>query len=159
LRRWPGCNRIGLIKFGEDIGVAGSGHGGTIVLAVDLGTTSAKALAFDAGSLTRGGRAVIAARAEREYPLLTPEPGAAEQDPELILEAAAGAVREAVNSAGCGPDGVAAVAFSTAMHSLIAVDADGRALTPALTWADLRAAGHARRLRACRPARARRCTR
>ena len=128
--------------------MAGSGHGGTIVLAVDLGTTSAKALAFDAGSLTRGGRAVIAARAEREYPLHTPEPGAAEQDPELILEAAAGAVREAVNSAGCGPDGVAAVAFSTAMHSLIAVDADGRALTPALTWADLRAAGHARRLRA-----------
>jgi gluconokinase len=118
-----------------------------IVLAVDLGTTSAKALAFDAGSLTAGGRAVIAARAEREYPLLSPEPGAAEQDPERISDAAAEAVREAVETAGCGPDGVAAVAFSTAMHSLIAVDADGAALTPVLTWADLRAAGHARKLR------------
>ena len=125
----------------------GSGHEGKIVLAVDLGTTSAKALAFEAGGLVGDGRALIAARAEREYPLLSPEPGYAEQDPKRIAEAAAEAVREAAEGAGRGPDGVLAVAFSTAMHSLIAVDPRGDALTPVMTWADLRAAGHARMLR------------
>lgn len=124
----------------------GSGRQG-IVLAVDLGTTSAKVLAFDAGGLTGGGRAVTLARAEREYPLLTEAPGQAEQEPDRIAEAAAEAVREAVAAAGCGPDGVLAVSFSTAMHSLIALDAGGRALTRVLTWADLRAAGHAGKLR------------
>jgi len=118
-----------------------------MVLAVDLGTTSAKVLAVDAGSLTGSGRAVIKARAERGYPLLSPQPGWAEQDPDRIAEAAAEAVREAVMAAGCGADGVLAVAFSTAMHSLIVTDEGGRALTRVLTWADLRAAGHARALR------------
>jgi gluconokinase len=127
--------------------VNGTARDGTIVLAVDLGTTSAKALAFDAESLGRGGSAVIRARAERGYPLLQPEPGAAEQEPGRIAEAAAEAVREAVASAGCGPDGVLAISFSTAMHALIAADANGEALTRALTWADVRAAGEARRLR------------
>ncbi|WP_296975005.1 gluconokinase [Thermobacillus sp. ZCTH02-B1] len=120
---------------------------GAIVLAVDLGTTSAKVLAFDAESLRGGGRAAIRARAERAYPLLAPEPGAAELEPERIAEAAAEAVREAVAAAGCGPDGVLTVSFSTAMHALIAVDADGEALMRAMTWADVRAAGQARRLR------------
>jgi len=124
-----------------------SGLGRKIVLAVDLGTTSAKVLAIDAGSLAGGGRAVIAARAEREYPLLSQEPGYAEQDPDRIAEAAAEAVREAADAAGCGPEGVLAVAFSTAMHSLVVTDGDGEALTRVLTWADLRAAGHARKLR------------
>jgi gluconokinase len=127
--------------------VSDNGQNGKIVLAVDLGTTSAKALAIDAGSLTGSGRTVIAARAEREYPLLSREPGYAEQDPERIADAAGDAVREAVMAAGCGPDGVLAVAFSTAMHSLIVADEAGKALTRAITWADLRAAGHARKLR------------
>lgn len=129
-----------------------SGLGRKIVLAVDLGTTSAKVLAINAGSLTEGGQAVIAARGEREYPLLSQEPGYAEQDPDRIAEAAAEAVREAVDGAGCGPEGVLAVAFSTAMHSLIVTDGDGKALTRVLTWADLRAAGHARKLRGSKEA-------
>lgn len=118
----------------------------SVVLAVDLGTTSAKVLAFDAGGLLEGGT-VIRARAEREYPLLSPLPGYAEQDPDLIAAAAGEAVREAAAAAG-GAGTVLAVAFSTAMHALIAVDAEGRALTPSITWADLRAAGQARTLRA-----------
>lgn len=120
---------------------------GNIILAVDLGTTSAKVLAIDAGILAESGRAEIIARAEREYPLLSPKPGYAELDPERILEAASEAVREAGDAAGCGPDGVLAVAFSTAINALLAVDGEGNPLTPVLTWADLRAAEQARRLR------------
>jgi gluconokinase len=124
--------------------------GASVILAVDLGTTSAKVLAVRSGRLTSlgsGADGLIAARAERGYPLLSPKPGYAEQDPDLIARSVEEAVREAVEAAGCGPSGVLAVSFSTAMHALIAVDATGRALTPSITWADLRAAKHARRLR------------
>jgi len=124
--------------------------GESVILAVDLGTTSAKVLALRTGPLTAEGQGeggLIAARAERGYPLLSPLPGYAEQDPEAIVRAVSEAVREAVEAAQAGPDGVLAVSFSTAMHALIAVDEQGRALTPSITWADLRAAGQARRLR------------
>ena len=40
------------------------------------------------------------------------------------------------------------LSFSSAMHSLIGLDTDGRAITPSITWADLRATEQAERLRA-----------
>jgi gluconokinase len=46
------------------------------------------------------------------------------------------------------PARVAAVAFSAAMHSLLAVDAAGAPLTRSITWADNRAAAWAERIRA-----------
>ena len=46
----------------------------TVVLGVDIGTTSAKAVAFD-------GDGGAPARGETGYPLLEPEPGEAVQDP------------------------------------------------------------------------------
>jgi gluconokinase len=108
-----------------------------VVVAVDIGTTSTKAVAFD------GGRVVAAA--SHGYPLDEPRPGHAVQDPELILGAVRAAVREV--AAQVGPR-VAGLAFSSAMHSLLGLDADGTPLTTVITWADTRAAGQAERLRA-----------
>src|SRR4051812_13429338 len=105
------------------------------VLGVDIGTTSAKAVAFGTG-----GDAL--AEGEAAYELLEPEPGRAVQDPEAV-EAG---VREAIREAAAGRE-IAAVAFSSAMHSLLAVGEDGRPLTPLITWADARAAEQAARLR------------
>jgi gluconokinase len=81
----------------------------------------------------------------REYPLLQPQPGWQVQDPDTILEAAAAALAECVAAA----DGaeVIAIALSTAMHGLIGVDSELRALTPLMTWADARARGEAKMLR------------
>ena len=108
------------------------------VLGVDIGTTSAKAVAFDADGATLGD-------GEAGYPLLEPEPGQAVQDPEAVLEG----VGEAVRAAVAGTRGeIAGVAFSSAMHGLLALDADERPLTPLVTWADRRAAEQADRLRA-----------
>jgi gluconokinase len=56
-------------------------------------------------------------------------------------------IREVVRKAGVAADGVIAVAFSAAMHSLIAVDADGAPLTRSITWADSRATGWAEHIR------------
>jgi len=52
-----------------------------ILVGIDVGTTGVKGLAVDP-------RGVVLARAERGYPLSTPRPGWAEQDPELWWEAA-----------------------------------------------------------------------
>jgi gluconokinase len=111
------------------------------VLGVDIGTTSAKAVAFDAA-----GEAL--ATGEAAYELLEPEPGQAVQDPEAVLAAARDAIRAAAPNAA----EVAGVAFSSAMHGLLALDHHDRPLTPLVTWADGRAAEQAAWLHAAHPA-------
>jgi gluconokinase len=116
----------------------------TVVLGVDIGTTSAKAVAFDAA-----GRAV--GSGEVAYPLLEPEPGQAVQDPDVVLDGTVAAIRAAVAAARANDARIAALSLSCAMHSLVALDGDGRPLTPVLTWADMRSAEQAQRLRAEHP--------
>lgn len=110
-----------------------------VVIGLDVGTTGVKAVAF--GLPPHWRRVVI-----REYPLLQPQPGWQVQDPETILAATADALAECVAAAG-GAE-VLAIALSTAMHGLIAVDAERRPLTPLITWADARARAEARKLHA-----------
>ncbi|PTX59652.1 gluconate kinase (FGGY family) [Melghirimyces profundicolus] len=111
-----------------------------IVIGLDIGTTSTKAVVFDSGGNIRGAKSV-------GYPLHRPQPLWAEQDPDDILEAACRAIREAMERSGTAPESVAAVGISSAMHSLLAVDGSGRPLTPIITWADLRSGEISRRLR------------
>lgn len=111
----------------------------SIVIGVDLGTTSTKAVAYDTS-----GEALATASAG--YPLEEPNPGWAEQDPALILAAVLSSVRDVVSQL----DGraVAGLSFSSAMHTLIGLDPGGAPLTRSLSWADSRAAAQAERLRA-----------
>ena len=113
----------------------------TVVIGVDAGTTGVRAIAFDPAG-------AVLATGEAGYPLLEPRPGWAEQDPEAVLDAVGDAVRAAV--AGADSD-VAALAFSSAMHGLIGIDAGDRPLTPLVTWADTRAIEQAARLRSEHP--------
>ncbi len=109
-----------------------------VLIGLDVGTTAAKAVAFDLA-------APWTTVALREYPLVEPQPGWQVQDPDRILTAMLSALTEVVAAA--GPCQVIALSVSTAMHGLIALDADLRPLTPLLTWADARAVGEARALR------------
>jgi len=118
--------------------------GANVVLGVDIGTTSAKAVAFDADGRERGS-------GDASYPLLEPEPGHAVQDPGAVVDGALAATRAAATAARDQGARIAALAFSGAMHSLVALDAGGRALTPLITWADMRATEQAERLRAEHP--------
>ena len=118
---------------------AGTAGGADLVLGVDIGTTSTKVVAYDtAGTAT--------AQHSVGYPLEEPEPGHAVQDPHLILDAVQRSVRAVVEAVGAGR--VAGLSFSTAMHSLLGLDAEHRPLTPVITWADTRAGTQAERLRA-----------
>jgi gluconokinase len=116
----------------------------TVVLGVDIGTTSAKAVAFDANGRELGS-------GEVGYPLLEPAPGQAVQEPGVVLDGMLAATREAVAAARASGVRIAALSLSSAMHALAALDADGRPLTPLVTWADMRAAAQAARLRAEHP--------
>lgn len=111
-----------------------------LVVGVDIGTTSTKAVAFAADGTVHG-------HGERGYPLEEPAPGQAVQDPLQVVEAVLGALPEACPAGGQ----VVGIAFSAAMHSLVGLDDDGHPLTPLLTWADSRASGQAERLREERP--------
>ncbi|MEU5912901.1 gluconokinase [Micromonospora sp. NPDC047527] len=109
-----------------------------VVIGVDLGTTSTKAVAYDTD-----GR-LLASHAAG-YPLDDPQPGYAEQNPEVILAAVVGSIRAVVAELAAP---VAGLSFGSAMHSLIGLDRDGNPLTPSVTWADARATRQAERLRA-----------
>ncbi len=109
------------------------------VVAVDIGTTSTKVAVID-----KEGR--IHASSAIEYPLHTPAPDRAEQDPYEILRSASSAVHRAMSQASLSHLDIRCVSLSSAMHSLIALDREGIALTPCLTWADNRSAAYVLKL-------------
>jgi gluconokinase len=111
-----------------------------VVVGVDIGTTSTKAVAF-----TVDGEARATGRAG--YELRSPHPGWEEQDARAVVAAVVEATAAAVREARGAGHGVAGLAFSAAMHSLIGLDGAGEPVTPLLTWADARAVPQARALR------------
>jgi gluconokinase len=114
---------------------------GDVIVGVDIGTTSSKAVAF-----TVDGTAVGSGQAG--YRLRSRRPGYAEQDADEVRNSAMEATAEAAEQAIDAGHSVAGLSFSAAMHSLIGLDASGFPLTPVLTWADGRAADQAEQLRA-----------
>ena len=113
-----------------------------LVLALDVGTSSARARAFDAD-----GRARPGAEGHVTYQPRTTPDGGVELDADALLGAVAGAVDACL--AGCGDRAgeIAAVGASVFWHSLLALDRSGRPLTPVITWADTRSASAAAQLR------------
>jgi len=109
------------------------------IIGIDIGTTNTKAVA-----LTDEGEVLGSASAS--YPVFSAGEGQHELDPALLLEAVLAALRE-VRRQTSGVSGLAGISFSCAMHSLIAIDAEGKPLTRAITWADLRPAPYAKALR------------
>jgi xylulokinase len=101
----------------------------TYLLGIDLGTSSVKVVAMD-----ESGR--VDAVASREYPILTPQPGYAEQRPDDWWNATCDAVREVVNH--IDHERVRGIGFSGQMHGTVIVNADGSPLRNAIIWADQR---------------------
>jgi len=100
-------------------------------LGLDLGTSSAKAVVIDAG-----GR--VLSQASAGYAVTSAADGYAETEPAHWWSAVTACTREAVRAAGARPS---AIGLSGQMHGLVMASADGRALRPALLWADSRATG------------------
>ena len=109
-----------------------------VIIGLDVGTTAAKVVAF--GIDTPWQRTSV-----HEYPLIRPQSGWRVQDPDVVVAATLGALADAV--AALGGAQVVGLSVGTAMHGLVALDAEMRTLTPIITWADARARDVARELR------------
>ena len=101
-------------------------------LAADGGTESLRARVFDLAGTCLGQSAV---------PYHTQfSPGArAEQNPEDWWQALVKATRGAIHAAGIDGSGIEAMAYATTSCTVVALDAAGRALRPAIIWMDVRA--------------------
>ena len=121
---------------------------GPLVLAIDQGTSSTKALVVD-------GRGEVVGHAQAPVSLATPEPGWVQQDGEEMWASVRRAASEALDSETAKR--VASVGLSTQRESCVIWDRrTGEALTPVLSWQDqrtegvcaaLRAAGHGATIR------------
>jgi glycerol kinase len=98
------------------------------VLALDQGTTSSRAILFDAS-----GR-IVASRAY-EFAQHYPQPGWVEHDPEEIWESQVRALRETVAHAGAGFDEIAAVGITNQRETAVVWDRrTGEPVHNAIVW-------------------------
>lgn len=112
-----------------------------ILLAIDIGSSSVRAALFDGR-----GREVVATQARRAWSFRTADDGSSEADAEELLAIVVAVIDEALSRS---PQDltIEAVAISCFWHSLVALDRNGRPLTPIFGWADTRARHAARALR------------
>jgi sugar (pentulose or hexulose) kinase len=115
-------------------------HREPLFLALDAGSTSFKAILFDADGHTVG-------HERAEIHLRHPHPLAAEVDAEEWWRAAAELVPRLLARPHFRPQAVAAIGVTGAMHALVPVAADGNVLAPTLTWFDQRCRAQAEALR------------
>jgi glycerol kinase len=115
------------------------------LLAIDQGTTSTRAILFDATLVPR-------AVAQRELTQHFPAPGLVEHDPEEIWSSVVATVRDAMAKGGVSASDVAAIGITNQRETTIVWDrATGKTIHNAIVWQDrrtapqcdaLRAAGH-----------------
>jgi len=103
------------------------------LLGIDVGTTGSKALLIDADG------AVIAS-ATTEYPMFTPQPLWAEQNPADWWTATVTSIRQVLEQGDVRPDQVAGVGLTGQMHGLVLLDGAGEVLRPCIMWNDQRTA-------------------
>ena len=116
-----------------------------LVLALDQGTTSSRAIVIDGAGRIRGS-------ASEELPQVYPAPGEVEHDPEAIWTTQLDTARRALADAGVDAASVAAIGLTNQRETTIVWDrATGRPVANAIVWQSrvtaprcdaLRAAGH-----------------
>ncbi|MGH2669703.1 MAG: gluconokinase, partial [bacterium] len=112
-----------------------------LVVTLDVGSSSVRALCFDARGHALGER-------QLDYEMDTTPDGGVEIDAERLLALTAEAVDGLLMELGPRAAGIAAVAMSTFWHTVLGVGGDARASTPLYSWADTRSADAVDALRA-----------
>ncbi|MBM3613269.1 MAG: glycerol kinase GlpK [Alphaproteobacteria bacterium] len=114
----------------------------THILAIDQGTTSSRAIVFDAGLRVR-------AVAQEEFPQHYPAPGLVEHDPADIWASVAGTARAAIERAGIDATAIAAIGITNQRETTLLWDRrTGEPIHRAIVWQDRRTAPVCARLRA-----------
>jgi xylulokinase len=99
------------------------------LLGIDVGTSGTKVLAID-----ENGK--VAAKAGAEYPLSTPYPLWAEQNPEDWWNATCACVREITSI--IPAEEITGIGLSGQMHGLVILGENGEVLRPSILWCDQR---------------------
>jgi xylulokinase len=103
----------------------------TLVIGIDSGTQSTKALVVDA----RNGK--VLSGSAQAYDLIPKlPPGAKEQHPHTWRDATAKVIKQALKAAKAQPAEVKAIGISGQQHGFVPLDASGEVIRPAKLWCD-----------------------
>ena len=103
-----------------------------LLLSIDNGTQSLKALVFDASGHLKARRQIFFT------PYFSDHPGWAEQDPQVFWNALCQACKGILNQEGVDSARIAGVAVTTQRGTVVNLDAAGQPLRPAMLWLDQR---------------------
>ncbi len=113
----------------------------THILAIDQGTTSSRAIVFDADMK-------ITATAQEEFPQHFPQSGWVEHDPKDLWSSTAGTCRSALEKAGLKPEDITAIGITNQRETTVVWDrTTGKPVHNAIVWQDRRTADFCRELR------------
>ena len=101
------------------------------LIGIDVGTTGTKTILVDESG-------ELIASSLQEYPLHTPKPKWAEQDPADWWRATVHSISNVLAESKVKPDDVSGVGLSGQMHGLVLIDKDHNVLRPAILWCDVR---------------------
>jgi len=99
------------------------------LIGVDVGTSGTKSIIADE-------RGRVVASSTKSYPLYTPRPGWAEQNPADWWQAVKDSLNEIIPAV--DKNDIAGISFSGQMHGLVALDKDMNVIRPAILWCDQR---------------------
>lgn len=100
-------------------------------IGIDLGTSAVKLLLME-------GSGKILKIVSKEYPISFPKPGWSEQNPYDWYDQSVAGLKELLD--GTDKSQVAGISFGGQMHGLVALDAKGEVIRPAILWNDGRTA-------------------
>ena len=103
------------------------------LLGIDIGTTGSKALLIDESG-------AVVASATTEYPMSTPHPLWAEQNPADWWAATIESIRRVLKTEGVRASAITGVGLTGQMHGLVLLDRRGEVLRPCIMWNDQRTA-------------------
>jgi len=101
------------------------------LIGIDIGTTGTKTLLIDSE-----GRLVQSATSE--YPMYTPRPMWAEQDPEDWWQATVETIQRVLGESGVSAAEVSGLGLTGQMHGMVLLDSAGEVLRPCIMWNDQR---------------------
>lgn len=101
------------------------------VIGVDLGTSSVKVLLVDQNGDVRHS-------VSKEYPLIQPQPGYSEQNPEEWVEQTIQALKQLAEESNVQTEDIEGLSFSGQMHGLVLLDENKHVIRNAILWNDTR---------------------
>ncbi|HVA90405.1 MAG TPA: FGGY family carbohydrate kinase [Chloroflexota bacterium] len=129
--------------MGPDAGVSPAHVQTPLILALDVGTSSVRAVLYDGRA-----RPVEGTMAQQAHQMYETVDGGVETGANQLLARVEACIDGALEQAGPLAERIAAVASDTFWHNVLGVSAGAAAVTPVYTWADTRAAAAAEALKA-----------